>query len=113
MLELLEDVGLALEARQRLFVACQRRRHELDRHERPGLGVLRAVHRPHCTAAERLVDHERTKLLADEHVRLPGRLRRPQWTAFLTRRLLLIPRRGYYQSPGLRAKRATLGISRA
>jgi len=67
MLELLEDVGLALETGLGVRAGAQSGGHDLDGHARPLLHVPRAIHRPHRAAAQLLLDGERADLLSDEH----------------------------------------------
>ena len=68
MVELLEDVRLALEALGGPAAAgAQAGGHHLDGDELARLGVAAAVDGPHGAAAEFLVDDERPDLLSDEH----------------------------------------------
>ena len=70
VLELLEDGGLAVEARHRALVAEQAERDDFERDGDDAaavLGELRFVDGPHRAAAEFGVDEERADGLADQH----------------------------------------------
>ena len=71
VVELLEDVGLALEARDGAgVVVAESGGHDLDGDDQDGLvglDVAGAVDGPHGAGAQLLVDVERPELLSDQH----------------------------------------------
>ena len=67
MAKLAQDVGLALEALDRLGVFAHAGQHDLDGDALAGLGVGAAVDGTHGAGAELLLDGERPDLLSNQH----------------------------------------------